>query len=60
MMPQSPPEEASPSIKLSGTAWCPDCRRSKEFLGEHRIAYETIDIERDPEAMAFVLKANQG
>lgn len=43
-----------------GTPWCPDCRRSKQFLGEHRIAYDYIDIDQDPAAQAEVERLNRG
>jgi thioredoxin reductase (NADPH) len=42
------------------TVWCPDCKRTKKFLGDHRIPYENIDIEQDEEAMDFVQKINHG
>jgi thioredoxin reductase (NADPH) len=47
-------------IKVYSTVWCPDCKRAKKFLGEHRIPYENIDIEQDENAMAFVEKVNHG
>jgi thioredoxin reductase (NADPH) len=47
-------------IKVYGAPWCPDCRRSKRFLGEHRIPYDWIDIDRDPAAAAFVREKNRG
>ncbi len=47
-------------IRLYGAHWCPDCRRCKQFLGEHQIPYQLIDIEQDPEAERFVLAKNQG
>jgi thioredoxin reductase (NADPH) len=47
-------------ILVYSTVWCPDCKRAKKFLGEHRIPYENIDIEQDEEAMAFVQKVNNG
>lgn len=47
-------------IKVYSTVWCPDCKRAKKFLGEHRVPYENIDIEQDENAMAFVEKANNG
>ena len=40
-------------ISLFGAHWCPDCRRSKQFLGEHQIPYNWIDIEQNPEAERF-------
>jgi thioredoxin reductase (NADPH) len=48
------------SIVLYSTAWCPDCRRTKQFLGEQRIPYVNVDIEHDAEAMAFVEQVNNG
>lgn len=47
-------------ISLFGAHWCPDCRRSKQFLGEHQIPYNWIDIEQNPEAERFVLEKNKG
>ena len=35
------------NIKVYGAPWCPDCRRSKQFLGELRVAYDWIDIDQD-------------
>jgi len=35
-------------IKVYGSDWCRDCRRTKQFLAEQRVAYEWIDIERNP------------
>lgn len=43
-----------------GTPWCPDCRRSKQFLGEHRVAYDYVDIDQDPAAQAEVMRINRG
>lgn len=47
-------------IRVYGAHWCPDCRRSKQFLGEHQIPYTWIDIEEDPQAEQFVIQTNQG
>ncbi len=47
-------------IRLYGAAWCPDCRRAKQFFGEQRIHYDYIDIEHDPNAMLLVEQINQG
>lgn len=35
-------------IKVYGSDWCRDCRRTKQFLVEQQVAYEWIDIERNP------------
>lgn len=47
-------------IKVYSTVWCPDCKRAKKFFGEQRVPYTNIDIEQDPEGMAFVEQVNQG
>ncbi len=43
-----------------GTTWCPDCKRSKKFLGEHRIQYGWIDVEDDPDATRKIEELNNG
>jgi thioredoxin reductase (NADPH) len=48
------------TITLYGAHWCPDCRRSKQFLGEHQIPYNWVDIEEDPIAEKFVIEKNNG
>ena len=47
-------------LKVYGAPWCPDCRRSKKFLGEHRVPYEWIDIEEDREGLRFVERLQDG
>jgi thioredoxin reductase (NADPH) len=49
-----------PEITLYGAYWCPDCSRSKQFLGEHQIPYTYVDIEADQEGEAYVIKKNDG
>src|SRR6185312_15070852 len=51
---------AETTIKLYGTNWCSDCKRSKKFLGEQRIAYEYINIEEDLEGQAYVQRVQNG
>jgi thioredoxin reductase (NADPH) len=43
-----------------GASWCPDCRRAKQFLASHRVAYEWIDLEEFPERTAEVESRNDG
>jgi len=45
---------------MFGALWCPDCQRAKRFLNEHRVRYEWIDIEKDPDAANYVQQANNG
>ncbi|MCB0110352.1 MAG: FAD-dependent oxidoreductase, partial [Caldilineaceae bacterium] len=49
-----------PQITVYGAYWCPDCRRSKQFLGEHQIPYHWVDIEQDPAGEQFVIAKNDG
>src|SRR5258708_14152959 len=48
------------NIKLFGTNWCSDCKRSKKFLGEQRVHYEFVNIEEDLEGQAFVQGVQNG
>ena len=52
--------EPHEAIVVYGTTWCPDCRRSKQFLGDQRIHYHWVDIEQDSQAMAYVEEVNRG
>jgi thioredoxin reductase (NADPH) len=47
-------------ITVYGAHWCPDCRRSKMFLGEHQIPYDWVDIEEDRDAERVVTEKNDG
>jgi thioredoxin reductase len=47
-------------ISVYGAHWCPDCRDSKQFLGEHQIPYNWVDIEEDPAGEKFVIEKNDG
>jgi len=49
-----------PEITIYGAYWCPDCRRSKNFLGEHQIPYQWVDIEQDKAGELYVLQKNHG
>jgi len=49
-----------PFITVYGAHWCPDCRRSKQFLGEHQIPYNWVDIEQDKAGEQYVIKKNNG
>ncbi len=49
-----------PEIIIYGAYWCPDCHRSKKFLGEQFIPYRWVDIEQDPQAEQLVMQMNGG
>jgi thioredoxin reductase (NADPH) len=47
-------------VTVYGAPWCPDCRRAKKFLGEHRVSYEWADIDRNPDAVQVVEELQGG
>ncbi len=51
---------AHTNIKMYGTLWCSDCKRTKKFFGEQRVHYEFIDVDMDREGLAFVERVNNG
>ena len=48
------------NIVIYGADWCSDCRRAKQFMDEHNIQFEWIDIEVNEEARETVKKINNG
>ncbi|HET7100853.1 MAG TPA: glutaredoxin family protein [Terriglobia bacterium] len=42
------------------TTWCPDCWRAKQFLADHAIPVEEVNIEHVEGAAEFVIAANHG
>ncbi len=48
------------AITMYGTYWCGDCKRVKQFFGEHRVKYEFVDIDGNAEGMKVVEEANNG
>ena len=47
-------------ITVYGAPWCPDCRRSKQFLLEQRIGFDWVDIDANPDGARFVQEKNNG
>jgi mycoredoxin len=47
-------------IIVYGTTWCGDCRRARNFMDQHNITYQWVDIETDPSGREFVEKVNHG
>ena len=48
------------NLTVYGATWCSDCKRAKKFLGEQRVHYDWVDIERDPERPGLVERLNNG
>jgi glutaredoxin len=44
------------NVQVYATKWCPDCRKARNFLDSHGIEYTEIDIDRDSEASAEVVR----
>jgi glutaredoxin len=40
------------------TAWCPDCKRGKEWLTTHGVSFISRDIEKEPEALKELTDRN--
>jgi thioredoxin reductase (NADPH) len=48
------------NLTVYGATWCSDCKRAKKFLGEQRVHYNWVDIERDPSGEELVERLNNG
>lgn len=47
-------------IIMYGADWCPDCRRTKDFLQTNHIEFEFVNVDLNPEAAGLVENINQG
>jgi mycoredoxin len=50
----------SGQITLYSTPWCGYCHRLKGQLTREGIAFDEVDIERQPDAAAVVMQVNNG
>ena len=48
------------NLTMYTTTWCGYCRRLKSQLDSAGIAYDEVDVEREPQAAAFVESVNGG
>ena len=39
------------SLTVYSAPWCPHCKRVKRFLDAHRVPYDVIDLDEDPESI---------
>jgi mycoredoxin len=47
-------------VTMYSTPWCGYCHRLRSQLDREGIAYEVVDIERQPEAAEIVERVNNG
>lgn len=47
-------------LTVYGAPWCPDCRRSKQFLDSQGIDFDWVDIDEDESAAKKVRDMNDG
>ena len=47
-------------VIIYGTSWCYDTRRARTAFDTRKIPYKWVDIDKDPEGMAFVKQVNRG
>ena len=45
-----------PNIKVYSTPTCPYCIRAKNYLKEHNIPFENIDVSSDEKGLAEMIK----
>jgi glutaredoxin len=43
-------------VTMYGVTWCGDCRAARKFLDSHGVEYTEIDIDRDREAAAELVR----
>ena len=48
------------SFTMYTTPWCGYCHRLRSQLNREGIAYDVVDIERDPSGVEIVMSANDG
>ncbi|HEV7677673.1 MAG TPA: FAD-dependent oxidoreductase [Candidatus Dormibacteraeota bacterium] len=47
-------------VSVYGAPWCPDCRRVKKFLAEHRVHFDWVDIDEDASGLRHVEEVQNG
>ncbi len=48
----------SEKLIVYGAKWCPDARRSRNFLDSNNIEYVWFDVDEDPSNKEFVIRTN--
>ncbi|GAB3443894.1 mycoredoxin [Phycicoccus ginsengisoli] len=56
----TPKAPAAGSVTMFSTSWCGYCNRLKAQMGREGIPFTEVNIEEEPEAVAFVMDVNNG
>ncbi|NNM45850.1 mycoredoxin [Knoellia koreensis] len=59
-MSNTPQAPAPGSVTMFTTSWCGYCNRLKAQMGRENIPFTEVNIEQEPEAVAFVMEVNDG
>jgi thioredoxin reductase (NADPH) len=49
-----------PTVTVYGAPWCPHCKRVKKFLAAHRIPYDNVDVDENPDAIQRLKELQAG
>ena len=47
-------------VRMYTRVGCEDSSAARDFLREHGVPFEEVNIDRNPEALAFVMNVNEG
>ena len=48
---QAMPSPHGPDVIVYSAPWCPHCKRVKKFLAAHRVPYDVVDLDENPETI---------
>ena len=49
-----------PVMAVYGAPWCPHCKRVKKFLAAHRVRYNFVNIDIEPQAIELLKQLQDG
>ncbi|HEV2933871.1 MAG TPA: FAD-dependent oxidoreductase [Streptosporangiaceae bacterium] len=49
-----------PVMTVYGAPWCPHCKRVKKFLAAHRVRYNFVNIDTEPQAIELLKQLQNG
>jgi thioredoxin reductase (NADPH) len=47
-------------MTVYGAPWCPHCKRVKKFLAAHRVRYNFVNIDTEPQAIELIKQLQDG